>query len=81
MSVLKAITARSPCRKIPKESISAPFSQPRVSVPGVGLEDIDVFVMGTAGCPAPTGRVIATSLSWDCMSTTVTENRGAGRGE
>lgn len=51
--MLKAITARRPCRKIPKESIRAPFLQPRVSVPGDGLEDAEVLVLDTAGMLAP----------------------------
>lgn len=72
ISVLKAITARSPCRKIPNESIKAPFSQPRLSVPGVGLEDTDVLVKDTAGSTAPPGPASATSPSWDSMLTPLT---------
>lgn len=51
MSVLKAITASRPCRKIPKESIRAPFSQPRLSLPGVGLETTDVLATGKSPSP------------------------------
>lgn len=69
ISVLKAITARSPCRKIPNESIKAPFSHPRVPVAEVGLEDADVLVKDTAGSPAPPGPASATSPGWDSMLT------------
>lgn len=63
--VLKATTARSPCKKIPKESMKAPFSQPRL-LPGVGVEGADVLVKETTGNSAPPGP--ATSLSWEGMS-------------
>lgn len=63
--VLKATTARSPCRKIPKESMKAPFSQPRL-LPGVGVEGADVLGKETTGNSAPPGP--ATSLSWEGMS-------------
>lgn len=69
MSVLKAITARRPCRKIPKESIKAPFSHPRLLGSGVGVEDTDVLVRDTAGIPAPPGPASATSPCWDSMLT------------
>lgn len=67
--MLKAIIARSPWRNIPNESIKAPFSQPRLSVPGVGMEDTDVLVKDTAGSPAPPGPANATSPGWDSMWT------------
>lgn len=76
ISVLKAITARSPCRKIPNESIKAPFSHPLVSAPGVGLADTDVLVKDTAGSPATPGPAKATSPSWDSMLTPLTAAMG-----
>lgn len=63
--VLKATMARSPCRKIPKESMKAPFSQPRLFVLGVGVEGADVLEKETAGNPAPPGP--AMSLNWEGM--------------
>lgn len=69
MSVLKAITARRPCRNIPKESIKAPFSHPRLLGSGVGVEDTDVLVRDTAGIPAPPEPASATSPCWDSMLT------------
>lgn len=59
--VLKATMARSPCRKIPKESMKAPFSHPRLSGPGVRVEGEDVLDEETAGTSA-------TSLSWEGIS-------------
>lgn len=79
ISVLKATTARSPCRKIPNESIKAPFSHPRLSVLGVGLDDTDVLVKDTAGSPAPPGPASATSPSWDSMLTPLTASMGQER--
>lgn len=76
ISVLKATTARSPCRKIPKESIKAPFSQPRLPAPGVGLEGTDVLVKDTAGSPAPLWPDSATSLRWEGMLTPLTASMG-----
>lgn len=76
ISVLKATMARSPCRKIPNESIRAPFSHPRLSVPGVGLDDTDVLVKDTAGIPAPPGAASATSPSWGSMLTPLTTSMG-----
>lgn len=76
ISVLKATIARSPCRKIPNESIRAPFSHPRLSVPGVGLDDTDVLVKYTAGIPAPPGAASATSPSWGSMLTPLTTSMG-----
>lgn len=74
ISVLKAITARSPCRKIPNEPIKAPFLHPRLSVPDVGVEDSDV--LDTAGTPAPPGPESAASPSWDNMLTPLTAAMG-----
>lgn len=62
--VLKATMARSPCRKIPKESIKAPFSQPRF-VLGVGVEGADVLEKESADNSAPPKP--ATSLNWEGM--------------
>lgn len=39
--VLKATTPSRPCRKMPKESMKAPFEQPRVGSVGEELEDAD----------------------------------------
>lgn len=66
--------ARSPCRKIPKESIKAPFSHPRVFVPGVGVEGADVLEKETAGNSAPPGP--ATSLNWEGMLAPLTAPMG-----
>lgn len=78
ISVLKAITARSPCRKIPKESIRAPFAHPRSLGLGVGVEDTDVLFKETAGIPAPPppGPASATSPCWDSMLTPLTAAMG-----
>lgn len=57
--MLKAIMARSPCRKIPNDSIRAPFSHPRVSGPGFGDADVLATDAGPAGAPSPSwGRML-----------------------
>lgn len=56
--MLKAMTAKSPCRKIPKESIRAPFSQPRGSGPGFAVGVTEMLLRGRTGCtPAASGPV------------------------
>lgn len=68
MSVLKATTARSPCRKIPRESIKAPSLQPF----GVG----DTDVLEKTDDSAPTGPESAPSPSWDNILTPLTAAMG-----